>query len=443
MIRKKGKKKQVLVIFFLVISFSLFTILGLFNSDLVNGCNECSRKQIEWVQTYSGNLKSSASSIIQTLDGGLVVAGNDFLDDENDDVLLLKTDSEGSMLWNKTFGGVGSDKARDVILTKNGGFALAGSTSSYGSGDSDVYLIKTDSEGEVEWEGVYGGQEFDGAYSLVQTHDNGFALVGFTNSYGAGQYDAYLVKTDSNGLMEWNYTYTGTWSGTQYDGAYDIIQTSDGGFALAGFTSFGFPDMFVVKLDSEGNEDWIQSYGGLFSDTAYSILQTQDDGFVFTGFTQSVGAGESDILLIKTNSNGIMEWHQTFGGAESENAHALIQTFDGGYALAGTTSLGDHEMLFVKTNSTGHMEWNCTYGGPNADGASSLVQTDNDSFVIVGSSTEKAVELFTMNSSEFWILKIRCPSKIDKTDYNSYYHVYPIFIVVLIISIKRKKKKVG
>jgi hypothetical protein len=434
MIRERRNRKQKLVICFLVISLLLLP-------SNVKSCSECSKNQIEWLRTYSGSLKSSASSIIRTFDGGFVVAGNDFIDEENDDALLLKTDNEGKMIWNKTYGGLGSDKARVVIQTNDGGLALAGSTSSYGSGDSDVYLIKTDSEGEIKWEGAYGGYAYDGAYGLVQTQDKGFVLAGFTNSYGAGQYDAYVVKTDSEGIIEWNKTYTGTWSGTQYDGAYDIIQTTEGGYAIVGFTSFGFPDMLVVKINSEGIEEWTQSYGGLFSDTAYSILQTQDEGFVFTGFTQSVGAGESDILLVKTDSNGLMEWHQTFGGVESENAHALIQTFDGGFALAGTTSLGDHEMLFVKTNSTGHMEWNCTYGGPNADGAFSLVQTDNDSYVIVGSSTEKAVELFTMNSYEFWILKISNPSNLNKTEYNSYYQTYSLLIAVFIITIKRKRRK--
>ena len=164
-------------------------------------------------------------------------------------------------------------------------------------------------------------------------------------------------------------------------------------------------------------------------------------GYAFTGFTQSVGAGESDILLIKTDSNGLIEWYQTFGGAESESAHALIQTSDGGYALAGTTSLGDHEMLFVKANSTGHMEWNCTYGGSNADGAFSLVQTENDSYVIVGSSTENALELFTMNSNEFWILKIKDPLSINRTELNNYFQISIVFTLVLLISKKRKKRK--
>ena len=317
MIRERRNRKRKIVICLIVISLLLLP-------SNVESCNECSKKQIDWFRTYSGYLKSSASSIIQTMDGGFAIAGNDFVDEENDDVLLLKTDSTGKMIWNETFGGTGSDKARVIIQTKDGGLALAGSTSSYGSGDSDMYLIKTNSRGEVDWEGVYGGSAYDGAYGLVQTKDNGFALAGFTNSYGAGQYDAYVVKTDSEGIMEWNYTYTGTWSGTQYDGAYDLIQTAEGGLALIGFTSFGFPDMLVVKLNSEGVEEWTQSYGGLFSDTAYSILQTQDNGYAFTGFTQSVGAGESDILLIKTDSNDEHEKNKRIGHSKKRKKTCIL-----------------------------------------------------------------------------------------------------------------------
>ena len=138
MIRERRNRKRKIVICFIVISLLFFPFYA-------EGCSECPENQIEWFRTYSGSLKSSASSIIRVSDGGFIVAGNDFVDEENDDVLLLKTDSKGEMIWNKTFGGIGSDKARVVIQTNDGGLALAGYTSSYGSGDSDVYLIKTDS----------------------------------------------------------------------------------------------------------------------------------------------------------------------------------------------------------------------------------------------------------------------------------------------------------
>ncbi|NPD90004.1 MAG: hypothetical protein HGN29_14925 [Asgard group archaeon] len=435
-------RKRVFTSLLLVVFIFLFFSSRLLVINQVTGCDDCSENQIEWVQSYSGQVKSGGSSMIQTLAGGFVITGNDYLDEFDDDVLLLKTDSEGAMVWNKTYGGTDSDRARQVIQTSDGGFALAGSTSSFGCcGVASMYLIKTDSEGNKEWEGIYGGFYYDAAYGLVQTEDNGFALAGITYSYGAGQYDAYLVKTDSVGIMEWNYTYSGVWSGTQYDGAYAVIQTNDGGFALAGFTSFGYPDMFLVKVDSEGGEEWIKSYGGLDSDTAYAIIQTNDNGFALAGFTKAVGSGESDMLLVKTNSTGYMEWYQTFGGSEYENAHTLIQTLDGGYALAGSTSSGDFDMFFVKTNSTGSMEWNCTYGGENADGAFSLIQTSNISYVILGSSTTEPVELFTLNNYEFWLIKIKDPSSIDATVSSFVISIVSSNLILIFYKIKSKKRK--
>ncbi|MHA2309278.1 MAG: hypothetical protein ACXABJ_08375, partial [Candidatus Heimdallarchaeaceae archaeon] len=442
MIRNK-RRMRVFTSFLFVVFIFLFYSSRFCGIIKVRSADECSENQIEWKHSYSGQVKSGGSSIIQTSDGGFVGTGNDYKDEFDDDVLLFKTDSEGLMIWNKTYGGTDSDRARQVILTSDGGFALAGSTSSFGCcGVASMYLIKTDSEGNKEWEGIYGGLKFDVAYSLVQTDDNGFVLAGFTNSYGAGQYDAYLVKTDSMGIMEWNYTYTGVWSGTQYDGAYAVIQTHDGGFALAGFTSFGYPDMFLVKVNSEGIEEWTQSYGDLDADTAYAIVQTNDNGFALAGYTKPAGSGQSDILLVKTDSEGLMEWYQTYGGLDYENAHALVQTFDGGYALAGSTSSGDYDMLFVKTNATGSMEWNCTYGGENADGAFSLIQTSNDSYVILGSSTTEPVELFTLNNYEFWLLKIKDPSSIDETSGNPGILVTSsLFLPIIYRFYKRKKKK--
>jgi hypothetical protein len=443
MIRKK-RRRNVLASYLLVVSILSLSSISIFGINQVIGCDDCSEDQIEWKYCYSGQVKSGGSSLVQTPDGGFVGAGNDYNDEFDDDVLLFKTDSEGRMIWNKTYGGSDSDRARQVILTSDGGYAIAGSTSSFGCcGVASMYLIKTDSEGNLEWEGIYGGLFFDAAYSLVQAADNGFVLAGFTNSYGAGQYDAYLVKTDSMGIMEWNYTYTGVWSGTQYDGAYAVIQTHDGGFALAGFTSFGYPDMFLIKVDSEGVEQWTQTYGDVDSDTAYAIVQTNDNGFALAGFTKSAGTGESDMLLIKTDSEGQLEWYQTYGGPEYENAHTLIQTLDGGYALAGSTSSGDYDMFFVKTNSTGGMEWNCTYGGENADGAFSLIQTSNDSYVILGSSTEEPVELFTLNNNEFWLLKIKDPSSIEETTSNFLIPIVSgILIFVFYKSKKRKRRKI-
>ena len=191
----------------------------------------------------------------------------------------------------------------------------------------------------------------DEAYSLIQTSDGGFALAGFTNSYGAGGVDMWLVKTDTTGNHEWDYAFGEL--GTEL--ATSLIQTSDGGLALAGYTSSygaGNYDMWLVKTDITGISEWKYSIGGEGKDEAYSLIQTTEGGFAIAGYTESYGAGNYDMWLVKTDDEGELEWKNTFGGTENDFAQSLVQTTDGGFAIAGSTNSygdGDINMWLVKT----------------------------------------------------------------------------------------------
>ena len=200
--------------------------------------------------------------------------------------------------WNKTYGGANGDLAYSVIQTNDGGYALAGYTASFGAVLIDFWLVKTDSAGNLVWSQTYGGANFDEAYSMIQTSDGGYALAGYTESFGAGAADFWLVKTDSAGNLVWSRTY----GGANGDVAYSVIQTSDGGYALACMTaSFGagWSDFWLVKTDSTGNMIWSQTYGGANDDVAYSVIQTNDGGYALAGFTKSFGAGGQDFWLVK------------------------------------------------------------------------------------------------------------------------------------------------
>ncbi|MFX0062339.1 MAG: hypothetical protein ACFFC7_09150 [Candidatus Hermodarchaeota archaeon] len=201
------------------------------------------------------------------------------------------------------------------------------------------------------WSQTYGGVGYDYAYALIQTPDGGYALAGTTTSYGAGSIDCWLVKTDSNGIPQWNQTY----GGGEDDSARALIQTTDGGYILAGRTgSFGAGgyDYWLVKTDSQGIPQWDRTYGGAKNDSASALLLTTDGRYALAGETSSYGARDLDWWLVKTDSNGIMQWNQTYGGVEFDAASALIQTTDGGYALAGNTgsySEGDYDFWLVRT----------------------------------------------------------------------------------------------
>jgi hypothetical protein len=340
-----------------------------------------------WSQTYGGSGDDEAYSVVQTSDGGYALVGYTNSSGAGSyDFWLIKTNSSGGMLWNQTYGGPGDDEAYSVVQCNDTGYAVAGYTNSYGIGETNAWLVKTDSSGNMQWSQTYGGRAENIAYSVIQTSDGGYALAGYTDSFGAGSFDFWLVKTNSSGGMLWNQTYGGTGD----DEASSVIQTSDGGYALAGYTdSFGAGsyDFWLVKTDSSGNMVWSQTYGGSGDDEAGWVIQTSDGGYALTGLTNSTGAGSYDFWLVKTDSYGTYLWSQAYGGAYDEVANALVQTSDGGYALGGLTGsygAGDIDYWLVKTTSSGSTQWSQTYGGSDDDEAYSLVQTSDGGYALAG-----------------------------------------------------------
>jgi len=204
----------------------------------------------------------------------------------------------------KAIGGPAIEVGSSLIQTSDGGYAIAGTTTSFGAGSEDVYLVKLDANGNLQWTKTIGGENEDLGSSLIQTSDGGYAIAGTTNSVGAGRGDVYLVKLDANGNLQW----TKTIGGKNADGGSSIIQTSDGGYAIAGYTkSFGAGDwdFYVVKLDANGNLQWTKTIGAKNKNySKSSLIQTSDGGYAIAGYTSSFGAGETDVYVIKLDKNG-------------------------------------------------------------------------------------------------------------------------------------------
>jgi hypothetical protein len=261
--------------------------------------------------------------------------------------------------FSQTYGGANSDYGYSVVATSDGGYAVAGYTYSYGAGNSDFWLVKTDASGTAIWNQTYGGTGSEWGSSLIQTSDGGYAVAGSTLSFGAGSSDVWLVKTDSIGNMQWNQTY----GGTDFDYGYSVVQTSDGGYAIAGFTEsygFGLDDFWLIKTASDGDAQWNQTYGGADSEQGYSLVQTIDGGYVIAGTTSSYGAGNSDFWLVKTDASGTAIWNQTYGGTDSDEAQSVVEVNDGGYAVAGSTlsfGAGSSDVWLVKTAIESGLAW--------------------------------------------------------------------------------------
>jgi len=224
---------------------------------------------------------------------------------------LLKRTLMVMKQWNKRFGGISYEYAYDIQQTTDGGYIVSGSTNSYGI--DDAWLVKTDSNGNEQWNKTFGGLEREGAISVRQTIDGGYIFLGWTYSYGKGADDAWLVKTDSNGNEQWNKTY----GGGLYDNSYSLQQTTDGGFIFSGNTnSYGSSkEAWLVKTDSNGNEIWNKRFVWTPFDNFYSVQQTLDGGYIAAGGINLLGY--DDVVLLKTDSNGNEIWNKTFGGVLS------------------------------------------------------------------------------------------------------------------------------
>jgi hypothetical protein len=323
-------------------------------------------------------------------------------------LLLLFTVCSSAQInkFERVYGGAGYDYGNSITRTFDKGYILAGSTSSFGMGSSDAYLLKIDSLGIPLWQKNFGDINIDHFYSVKETMDSGFVAAGYTNSSGNGGYDMFIVKTDKNGETSW----VKSIGGTDWDLAYSITETADSGYVVAGGTfsyGLGSEDIYLVKLNALGDTLWTRTYGGAMDEEARSIQQTSDNGFILTGFSKSFGNINGDVYTIKTNSTGDTLWTKTLGYSGIDIGNNIKQTSSGDYILAGTTQLsaGYNQAFIVKMNPAGDTIFTRKYGVPNDAAAFDICEAADGGYTWTGKlkiGTRYNVYFFKIDVNGWW-----------------------------------------
>lgn len=328
-----------------------------------------------WTRTYGGAEYDGINCVQQISDGNFVAVGytGSYGVPGRDHIYFMKIDGSGDTLWTRVIGGNGSEVAYSVQETSDGGFIIGAATSSFGAGGTDFYLIKANSNGDTIWTKTYGGSDQDVLRCVQQTSDGGYILTGTTKSYGIGLEDIWLIKTDSQGQTTWTKTY----GGSSNDEASAVQQTVDGGYIVAGITSsFGAdPDNgYLVRTNSTGDTLWTRTYGGDLDEDFRTVQQTTDGGFIAAGACQ---------YLVKTSSTGDTLWTRYY--QPSGVIYSIQQLPDGGYIMAGSCHPPNQPSYnIVRTDSIGAILWSRTYGGTENDIAHSIQQTTDGGYIVAG-----------------------------------------------------------
>jgi len=335
-----------------------------------------------WAKEYGGNVWCFGESVVETDDGGFIAAGHkdNFNRSVDDGIYVVRTDSNGDTLWTREYGGESDDNAYSIQKTKDGGFVIAGDTRSFGAGNDDVYIIRTDSKGDTLWTKTYGTKENDAAYSVAVTKDGGFILAGETTFLNSPSYSVYLVRTDSAGDTLWTKMYS---LGDTSSRANSVIQTDDGGFAVAGYTTGGMG--LFMRTDSIGNVlvkkvftlQSLNANGVLFRD----LKQTSDGGFILVGdISRPIGFAPG-VLLVRTDPDGDTLWTKVY--TEGFRGFSVDITEDEGFIV----SLGcsGPEASIMKTDSNGNSLWAINFKDYFCRGwMKSIKQTADGGFIAAG-----------------------------------------------------------
>jgi hypothetical protein len=425
---------------------------------------------IEWQKTYGGSYIECNSFVIPTTDDGYLIAGSSNSNDIDVsgnhggfDFWVLQTDAAGEITWQKSYGGSLNEGAQRTIQTSDGGFVIVGySESTDGNltgnhGLKDMWILKVKADNSIAWQKNIGGSADDEAADIIEATDGSYIILGNTAStdgdiqQNKGFTDYWILNIDTAGTLLWQKTF----GGSSDDIASSVLQTDDGGFILAGssFSTDGdivnhyytnnYSDYFIIKLDAQGNKEWVKNYGGNATDNLTQILKTNDGGYMLCGFSDSDNGdvtgnhGSIDTWVIKISSTGGIQWQKSVGGSADDMAFSIAQRTDGDYVLCGNTASNDgmvsghygvKDIWVVRLNASGPLVWQKCFGGSLLDESYSMQLLDDESCVISGYSGSSDYDLTSNHGDlDLWFLKLSNLSALEDFKFNGsqLFSIYP------------------
>ncbi|HHM20681.1 MAG TPA: gliding motility-associated C-terminal domain-containing protein [Bacteroidetes bacterium] len=406
--------------------------------------------KVQWSENYGGFYNESANSLLQTTDGGFLAIGysrsdNMMLTQNNgkSDFWIVKTDSLGNLEWQVSLGGSEDDIASDAVQTPDGGYLVVGGAVSFDAdvsgnhGGEDVWVVRLNASGTLQWAKTFGGSANERAEAIEPTADGNYLLVGYSQSSDGdvgsnhGDFDYWLLKISGNGTLLWEKNY----GGSNSDFGFDVKQTTDGGFLLAGSTisnngdvsdNNGFYDYWVVKTDAEGNLLWEKNYGGTLEERAYSLCTTPDGGAIIAGTSNSTDAdiqgniGSYDFWLNRIDENGNLLWSSNFGSPGEDRAFSVAPLSNGRFLVAGFTvsdggqvsnHFGSQDAWIVQLDIDGNFIWEKNLGGTKQDRFFSIVQQSNGGYAAAGHSFSDNYDLpGNFGDRDLWIVALSTDS---------------------------------
>jgi hypothetical protein len=358
-----------------------------------------------WTRTFGGAYNDGFRSVVKTGDGGFMAVGyTHSFGDAGTNIYAVKTDGDGNPAWARTYGGSGRDYGFSVCEV-SGGYAIAGYTTSFGAGDEDAYIVRIDSTGDTLWTKTWGGPARDEGRSIWATRDGGLLIGGATESFGSGESDLCVLKLDANGDTLWTRVFGGALS----DWGQSVCETADGCYGVGGTSgsSTANRDLYLVKTSTNGNLVWQRCYGGAGSvdpDWGMSVCATPDSGITLTGYQALEGKDPGEAIILGTDKNGAQVYLRKYTAAYYQYGCGISATHDGGFVVCGATkdpATQKNDLFLAKRISGSGWLWTKTLGGAGSDWGSSIVEPQPGCFVIAGHTQSSGAGGF-----DGWLIKM-------------------------------------